>query len=117
MDALEGYKKKFRRVPKAVATDKGYGSLGNAQKAKALGVRDLTFSRKHLAEGGDELVAHGLVEKMLLRFRAGAEAIISAAKRGVNLSRCLWHGWEGFCSYVWSSIAAHNLKMMVAALR
>jgi hypothetical protein len=47
-----------------------------------LGVRELTFSQRKLSVDAEELVAHGSVEKMLMKFRAGAEAIISVAKRG-----------------------------------
>jgi IS5 family transposase len=117
MDALNCLRGKYHRIPAAVATDKGFGSAENAQAARALGVEALTFSRRRLAAAAQDLVASGRTERMLMRFRAGAEAIISAAKRGVNLARCLWRGWEGYCSYVWSAITAHNLKMIVAALR
>lgn len=117
MDALTCLRGKYRRTPTAVATDKGFGSAQNAQAARALGVEALTFSRRPLAAAAQGLLASGRTERMLIRFRAGAEAVISAAKRGVNLTRCLWRGWEGFCSYVWSAITAHNLKMIVAALR
>lgn len=117
IDSLSGFRKKYRRIPDAVATDKGFGSTANAKEARRVGVDSLTFSKRPLAGDGQELVASGALEKMLIRFRAGAEAVISAAKRGVHLARCLWRGWDGFCAYVWSAIAAHNLKMMVASLR
>jgi IS5 family transposase len=117
IDALESQIKKYRTIPSAVATDKGFGSADNAKAAIALGVKDLTFSKRPLAAEAQGLLANGTTERLLMRFRAGAEAVISAAKRGVNLARCLWRGWEGYCSYVWSAIAAHNLKMIVAALR
>lgn len=116
MDSLISYRSKFRQVPKVVATDKGFGSGDNARRARKLGVEALTFSRRKLAPENEALVVSGRTEKLLMKFRAGAEGIISAAKRGVKLARCTWHGWDGFCSYAWSAIIAHNLKMMVAAL-
>lgn len=115
-DSLASYRSKYRQIPEAVATDKGFGSGENARIATELGVKELTFSQRKLSADAEELVAHGHMEKILMKFRAGAEAIISAAKRGVNLARCTWRGWEGFCAYVWSAIVSHNLKMTVAAL-
>jgi len=117
IDSLKAFRRKYRKVPNAVATDKGFGSAANAEDAREMGVESLTFSKRPLAEEAQGLLASGAMEKMLIRFRAGAEAVISAAKRGVSLARCLWRGWEGFCAYVWSAITAHNLKMIVAALR
>ncbi len=117
IDSLESYRSKFNQIPKVVATDKGFGSGDNARRATKLGVEQLTFSRRKLSPEAQELVVSGRTEKVLMRFRAGAEGIISAVKRGVKLARCTWHGWDGFCSYVWSAIIAHNLKMMVVALK
>lgn len=117
IDSLEDFRRKYRRIPPGVATDKGFGSSDNAKAAREMGVESLTFSKRPLAEEAQGLLASGLTERMLIRFRAGAEAVISAAKRGVNLARCLWRGWDGFCAYVWSAITAHNLKMIVASLR
>jgi len=117
LDALDSFRGKYRKTPSGVATDKGFGSAANAKAAIARGVESLTFSKRPLAAAAQGLLASGTAERMLIRFRAGAEAVISAAKRGVNLARCLWRGWDGFCAYVWSAITAHNLKMIVAALR
>jgi transposase, IS5 family len=81
-----------------------------------MGVEELTFSRRRLGKDAADLVTGGAREKALMRFRAGAEGVISAAKRGVDLARCTWRGWDGFRAYVWSAVVAHNVKMMVTAL-
>ena len=52
------------------------------------------------------------VYKKLRNFRAGIEANISTLKRAFGLDRCTWKGWEGFKSYVWSSIFAYNLQVI-----
>lgn len=117
LDSLDSFRGRYRKTPSDVATDKGFGSAENALAAMERGVKSLTFSKRPLAAAAQGLLASGTTERMLMRFRAGAEAVISAAKRGVNLTRCLWRGWEGFCAYVWSAITAHNLKMIVAALQ
>jgi len=62
---------------------------------------------KHIEEG---------VMKILRKFRAGIEGIISTLKRAMGLSRCLWKGYASFASYVWSGIVAHNLKRLTEIL-
>lgn len=114
--ALDSFEQQYGFTPQAVATDKGFGSSANAKRARARGVKHLSFCNRHLTREAENLVAHGRTAKLLARFRAGVEGIISAAKRGVELARCVWRGQTGFCAYVWSAIVAHNLKMLVAML-
>jgi hypothetical protein len=94
-DALARLIGKFRIVPDAVATDQGFGSAANAEAAATLGVNDVYFSGKHIAESARHLlVDDGPLGKTLGRFRAGAEGLISAAMRaGAKLGRCLWKGY------------------------
>jgi IS5 family transposase len=40
------------------------------------------------------------------------QANISTLKRAFGLDRCTWKGWDGFKSYVWSSIFAYNLQVI-----
>ena len=48
----------------------------------------------------------------LRNYRAGIEAVISWGKRSFGLARCIWKGWESFCSYVLSGVVARNLVIM-----
>lgn len=117
-EPLLALKRKFRITPSQVATDQGFGSASNAFKAASLGVDVLSFSGKRVAEEARHLVVNeGPLRKVLDRFRAGAEGMISAVKRaGSGLKRCIWKGYEHFCSYVWSVIAAYNVKEIAGIL-
>ena len=63
-----------------------------------------------------ELVKTSRAYKRLKKFRAGIEGCISAAKRAYGLSRCTWKGWRSFQSYVWLSVIAFNLNILVETL-
>lgn len=117
-DALARLIEKFRVVPGAVATDQGFGSASNAEAAAKLGVEDVYFSGKRVAKSARDLVVEdGVLGKALGRFRAGAEGLISAAMRaGAKLARCLWKGYEHFCAYAWSAVAATNVKRIAEVL-
>ncbi len=112
-DALDRHRKHYGYAPEAVATDSGFASVANAEYARAQGVKEACFSRpvgevfKDLEKG---------VIKILSRFRAGVEGIISTLKRAVGLGRCLWKGFESFESYVWSGLVANNLKRLTEIL-
>jgi len=42
------------------------------------------------------------------------EAVISNIKRGFNLRRCTWKGWEHFEAKVLWSVIAYNIRVMTA---
>jgi len=117
-DALKRLIDKFRVVPGAVATDQGFGSAANAEAAVKLGVDDVYFSGKPVAASARHLVVEDRpLGKALGRFRAGAEGLISAAMRaGAKLGRCLWKGYDHFCAYAWSAVAATNVKRIAEVL-
>lgn len=114
-EALDRHRQVYGYVPDVVATDGGFASAANALYAKQMGVKDVSFS-KRVGRKLQELLVPKSVERMLAKFRAGVEGIISSLKRGVGLGRCAWSGWESFQSYVWSSIVAHNLKRLTEVL-
>lgn len=113
--ALDRHRKLYGYAPQSTAADGGFASKANAEYALSKGVVNVSFS-KRVGKTLDELLPVPAVQKLLRKFRAGVEGIISALKRGVGLGRCLWKGWESFQSYVWSSIVAHNLKMLTATM-
>lgn len=112
---LLAHKEQYGYFPRTVALDGGFASADNAEWAKERGVEEISFTKRVGAKLRELLVPNPL-QRMLAKFRAGVEAIISALKRGVGLGRCLWEGWESFRSYVWSGIAAHNLKLIAREL-
>lgn len=110
-EALKRHRKLYGFTPTATATDGGFASSDNAEFALRMGVKDVSFG-KRVGDTLKELLPSGVVHRLLMRFRAGIEGIISALKRGVGLTRCLWKGWGSFQAYVWSSILAHNVKVL-----
>jgi IS5 family transposase len=111
MPMLERQEKIYGRMPRQLATDGGYASKDNLAKAKAAGVKDVSFSKKRGLEVLD-MVKSNWVYKQLKNFRAGIEANISHLKRSFGLRRCNWSGWEGFKKYVLSSVVSYNLLVL-----
>ena len=97
--------------PRQMAMDGGFSSKSNVEDIKALGVRDVAFSKSPGIEV-EEMVSSQRVYRMLRNFRAGIEAGISWLKRALGLTRCNWKGLEAFKSYVWSSVVTANLLTM-----
>lgn len=97
----------FRRPPRQVAFDGGFASKDNVAALKEMGVADVAFHKKRGLKIND-MVKSSWVYRRLRRFRAGIEGIVSWLKRCFGLTRCSWHGLDGFKRYVWSSVVAAN---------
>ena len=97
--------------PRQTASDGGCASLDNLKQAKALGVQDAFHKKRALTI--DAVVKSRWVYRKLKNFRAGIEANISCLKRAFGLTRCTWHGLDHFKAYVWSSVVAYNLALLV----
>jgi IS5 family transposase len=96
------------QVPRQVAMDGGFASRKNLKEIKALGVKDVCFS-KGRGIAVSEMVKDEGVYKRLRRFRAGVEGVISFYKRVFEMGRCSWQGLIGFKSYAGASLLACNL--------
>jgi IS5 family transposase len=114
-EALDRHRHFYGRAPETVAADGGFASQYNARYAKAQGAEHVSFT-KRVGRTLRDLLPDRAMRRLLYRFRAGVEGIVSALKRGVGLGRCPWRGWESFEAYVWSSLAAHNLKMLTETI-
>lgn len=112
---LERQEEIYGRVPRQAAFDGGYASKANLAEAKALGVKDVVFSKKCGLKVLDMAKSHW-VYKRLRNFRAGIESWISFLKRCFGLERCTWRGEQGFARYVGASIVAANLLTMARHL-
>ena len=105
----------YGRTPRQAAADAGFASADNLSKAKEQGIKDVAFAkRKGLSVL--EMVKSQWVYRKLRNFRAGIEAGISTLKRAFGLSRCTWTGWDGFCQYVGSAVAAFDLLLIARRL-
>lgn len=112
---LERQKEIYGQAPRQAAFDGGFASKPNLKDAKALGIKDVSFSKKRGLEVLD-MVKSQWVYKRLRNFRAGIEAWISFLKRSFGLERCTWKGWAGFGRYVGASIVAANLLTLARHL-
>jgi IS5 family transposase len=109
---LERHIAAYGRAPRQAAADGGYANGRNLQQAKALGVRDMAFHKK-VGLRIEDMVRSRWVYRRLRNFRAGIEAGISCLKRAYGLGRCTWRGLAHFRAYVWSSVVAYNLTLLV----
>jgi IS5 family transposase len=113
---LDRQKQIYGRYPLKVSFDGGFASKDNLAQAKAAPrrIKDVCFAKKRGLKETD-MCRSEYVYQRLRRFRAGIESGISWLKRSMGLARCMWKGWHGFKSYVWSSIVAANLLTIARA--
>ena len=95
------------RVPEQAAFDGGFASRENLARGKALGIKDLAFSKRRGIQVS-EMARSDRVYRLLRDFRAGIEGLISFLKRACGLRRCTWRGAESFGTYVIGSVLAAN---------
>src|SRR4051812_4402407 len=109
---LERHIGAYGAAPRQAAADGGFASRKNLDRAKACGVRDMAFHKK-CGLSIEDMVRSRWVDRKLRNFRAGIEAGISCLKRAYGLARCTWRGLDHFKAYVWSSVVAYNLVVLV----
>lgn len=102
----------FGCAPKQAAFDGGFASKSNLAAIKALGVKDVAFSKRCGLQITD-MVKSSWVYHRLRNFRAGVESVISFLKRGFAMGRCTWRSLRSFKSYVWGSVLSANLLTVV----
>ena len=108
VSAVERTANAIGRVPSNVVFDGGFAAKQNLTDIRALGVRNVVFS-KHLGLKVSEMARDRFTYRALRNFRAGIEATISTLKRAFGLDRCTWRGRDSFHAYAWSSVLASNL--------
>ena len=103
--------KVLRTTPEQIVFDGGFSSRENLGEIKALGIRDVAFSK---APGlkVKEMVKRTWLYQRLRDFRAGIEGTISFLKRCFGWDRCTWRSYESFRAYTWGSVIAANLVML-----
>jgi IS5 family transposase len=55
-------------------------------------------------------------EKLLKKWRAGIEGVISNLKRGFEISGRNWKGWKHYRQKLYWSIIGYNIRVMTAAV-
>ena len=97
--------------PEQVVFDGGFSSRDNLDEIKALGIRDVVFS-KSPGIAIKEMIKRTWLYQRLRHFRAGIEGIISFLKRSFGWDRCAWRSYGSFRAYTWGSVLAANLVML-----
>jgi len=110
----EGVLERVRNVygirPRDMVTDGAYASLGNQEKAKTRGVRNIVFNK--IVGSLKNVVTSVQMETRLKKWRSGMEAVVSNLKRGFDLFRCEWKGRDHFDAKVLWSVIAYNIRVM-----
>lgn len=99
------------KKPEQIVFDGGFSSRENLCAIKALGIRDVAFS-KAPGLAIKEMVKRTWLYQRLRHFRAGIEGIISFLKRCFGWDRCAWRSYASFRAYTWGSVIAANLVML-----
>lgn len=102
--------KALGKEPEQIVFDGGFSSRENLDEIKALGIRDVAFS-KAPGLAIKEMVKRTWLYQRLRHFRAGIEGIISFLKRCFGWDRCAWRSYGSFRAYTWGSVLAANLVM------
>lgn len=97
--------------PEQIVFDGGFSSRDNLDEIKALGIRDVVFS-KAPGIAIKEMIKRTWLYQRLRHFRAGIEGIISFLKRSFGWGRCTWRSYGSFRAYTWGSVIAANLVML-----
>ena len=96
--------------PRDVATDGGYASLKNQEKAKEYGIVNIVFNK--IVGSMKNVVTSVHMETRLKKWRSGMEGVVSNLKRGYDLFRCEWKGRDHFDAKILWSVIAYNIRVM-----
>lgn len=108
--AIERIEKNYGELPESTSNDGGYASKANSEYAVEKGIRNIVFNK---TVGSLKNIASSLnMETRLKKWRSGMEAVISNLKRGFNLRRVSWKGFDHFKSKVLWSVIAYNIRVM-----
>ena len=109
--SIEKHEEIFGRVPELVATDGGFHSLSNIDKATEKGVKKLAVPGRRRGSG-KEKERKARWYKEALRWRVGCEGRISVLKRRSGLARSRYKGTSGMKRWVGLGVIADNLITM-----
>jgi IS5 family transposase len=109
---LEKIQHNYGTTPKSVATDGGYASKANQALAQQKGIINIVFNK--IVGSLKNIASSKSMETRLKKWRSGAEATVSNLKRGFNLFRCNWKGWQHYQAKVLWSVIAYNIRVMTS---
>jgi len=111
-EALKDHKRTFGAYPEGFTADKNYyGGPEHAAKWKGL-IPNYSVGKKGRRTEEETDCEHGVVFRLLQKFRAGCEGSISVLKRAFGLVRCLNRGFNSFASSIGNLVFCHNLVVL-----
>jgi IS5 family transposase len=114
--AIESHIETFGRPPRAVATDRGFGSYDNEITLHEMGVKRCSLPRKGRLSRSRKKHQFQSWFKRLQRWRAGGEATISVLKRKYGLKRSRFRGASGTKTWVGLGVLTYNLRRIAAMM-
>ena len=110
LPSIVNIKANYNRTPQSTSNDGGFCSNANLEGCKKLGLINIVFTK--VTKSLQNIVSIPELEIILKKWRGTTEAVISNLKRGFDLQRVTWEGFEGFCSKVAWSVLGYNLRVM-----
>ena len=108
--AIERIEKNYGKTPESTSNDGGYASKANSEFAQEKGIKNIVFNK--IVGSLKNIASSKNMATRLKKWRSGIEAVISNLKRGFNLRRVNWKGFEHFKSKVLWSVIAYNIRVM-----
>ncbi len=100
--------------PTDTSNDGGFVSKANIEGCKDKGLLNIVFTKitkslKNIAQSPE-------IERQLKIWRGTTEAVISNLKRGFDIQRVLWQGFDKFCAKIAWSVLGYNLRVITNRL-
>jgi IS5 family transposase len=96
--------------PTDTSNDGGFVSKANIEGCKDKGLINIVFTK--ITKSLKNISQSPEIERQLKIWRGTTEAVISNLKRGFDVQRVLWQGFEKFCAKIAWSVLGYNLRVI-----
>ncbi len=100
--------------PTDTSNDGGFVSKANIEGCKEKGFLNIVFTK--ITKSIQNIAQSPEIERQLKMWRGTTEAVISNLKRGFDIQRVLWHGFEKFSAKIAWSVLGYNLRVITNRL-
>jgi IS5 family transposase len=114
--ALREHQRLFHHAPHVLAGDRGFFSPDNKRWARQVGVKQVAIPQTGRLTTRQRQREKQPWFKQGQRFRNGIEGRISVVRRTVQLTRCPYHGLDGFERWIGWGIIVANLVVIARKL-
>lgn len=111
---IENVINNYTVIPESTSSDGGFASQKNLDWSKERGIVNTVFTK--VTQSMKNIVESKEVENILKKWRSGTEAVISNLKRGFDLQRVVWEGFDRFKAKAAWSVLCYNLRVFSSAL-